>query len=234
MEFDFVKFIILTKFDGSNSSHYADEPLKKFFAEWQQPWSDLMDKRIAEGGYKVTTEEKEVEEKGLTICNGKFTPTVTKKKVIIKRDNRIVGDCINMALYFRDKVNGLLMIGAYGQGHSLVLHLDEDKNVVVTCPYFNTCKGYENYSTPFKDYIKKFPDFRNENVGFAVFRTEGMKESEMTLRDIFDMKYPHISLDLENDENLNKQLDEIRKILIAQQKDLNSNQIDKELEKGDM
>lgn len=56
----------------------------------------------------------------------------------------------------------------------------------------------------------------------------------MTLRDIFDMKYPHISLDLENDENLNKQLDEIRKILIAQQKDLNSNQIDKELEKGDM
>ncbi len=214
---NFIKFIQLTTFNASNSSHYADEPLKKFFTEWQEPYNDLMDKRIKEGGYKEIIKEIEVEEDGWIICNGKFTPNKTKKKEIKKTTNKIVGDCINMALYFRKKTNGLLMVGAYRQGHSLVLHLDENKNVVVTCPYFNTCKGYENYATPFKEYIKRFPDIMKENVGFSVYRTEGMAESEMTLRDIFEKRYPHISLNLDNEIELEEQFKEIKDILIFQQ-----------------
>ena len=216
MQKTFDEFIKLANFNGNNSARYADEPLKAFFDEWQTPYTTLMDQRIKEGGLKTTVEERQVTEEGIAICEGKFVKQPITRTIRTESDNRITSDCINMALYFRDKVDGLLMVGAYCQGHSMVLHLDDNNNVVVTCPYLNTVKGFEHYALPFKEYIAKFPDIRSENAGFSVFKHEGMTESEMTLRDVLDRKYPHVQLAIDDPERLDAQLDDARQLMLDQ------------------
>lgn len=224
-EFDFNEFIKICHFTGDICSSYADKPIKEFFEKCYYPHKVELDKTLAEGGYKITTREREIEEEILTVGpeffaalqQGKVLPKKKQRKIIKETtDNKIDTDCINMALYVAEKVNGVVSICAIGQGHSIVFHLNEQDEVCVTCPYLNgVCNGkYSHFSLKFEDYIKKFPDEREENVGFSIYTNINIDDKNFTLNDLMNRKNPDIFIDVTDKKNLSKKLEELRQVLL--------------------
>ena len=224
-KFDFNEFIKICHFTGDICSAYSEKPIKEFFEKCYYPHREKLDKLLDEGGYKVITKEREIEEEILCVgpdffaalSQGKSFPKKKQKRIIKEvSDNKIDTDCINMALYFAEKVDGLVCIAAYGQGHSIVFHLNQNDELCVTCPYLNAvCDGkYAHYAVPFKEYILKFPDVREENVGFSLYTDFNFDNKNFTLNDLMERKNPDIFLDLNNKKELKSKLEEIKNILL--------------------
>ena len=146
-------------------------------------------------------------------------------KAIAGGNEKVEGNCLNLALYFRDKVQGLLMVCDIEQGHSNVLHLDKGNNVVVTAPLISRLASIEkddellHYQVPVKEFFLTYPSFNNA----ATYTAEQLENEEITMRSVLkrDHEQNHLKTrfmfgGIKDEQKLNEQLEEIKEVLLSQ------------------